>query len=53
MLILTNHGTFYEFIPAEEYGKQNPKVLTLEEVNIGEEYVMLITTYSGLRRYVI
>lgn len=53
MLLLTNHGTFYEFIPIEEYGKQNPKILTLEEVNIGEEYVMLITTYSGLRRYVI
>lgn len=53
MLLLVNHWTFYEFIPFEEYGKQNPKVLTLEEVNINEEYVMLITTYSWLRRYVI
>jgi len=53
MLLLINHGTFYEFIPLEEYGKQNPKVLTLQEVEAGKEYVMLITNYSGLRRYVI
>jgi len=53
MLLLTDHGTFYEWIPIEEYGKQNPKVLTLDQVEIGKEYVMLITNYSGLRRYVL
>lgn len=53
MLLLTNHGTFYEFIPLEEYGKEHPKVLTLQDVEIGKEYVLLITTCSGLRRYVI
>jgi hypothetical protein len=53
MLLLTDHGTFYEWIPIEEYGKQDPKVLTLDQVEIGKEYVMLITNYSGLRRYVL
>jgi hypothetical protein len=53
MLLLTNHGTFYEFIPLEEYKKNNYKAYTLQEVEVGKEYVMLITTCSGLRRYVI
>jgi len=53
MLLLINHGTFYECIPLDEYGKENPKVLTLEEVEIDKEYILLITTCSGLRRYVI
>lgn len=53
MLLLTNHGSFYEFIPTEEYGKEDPTVLTLEEVSIWEEYVMLISTFSWVRRYVI
>lgn len=53
MLLLTNHGTFYEFISLEDYKKNINKVLTLQEVEVGKEYVMLITTCSGLRRYVI
>jgi len=53
MLLLINHGTFYEFIPFEEYGKENPKVLTLKDVEAGKEYIILLTTCSGLRRYVI
>jgi hypothetical protein len=53
MLLLVNHGTFYEFIPLEEYGKENPKVLTLQEVDIDKDYIIVITTCSGLRRYVI
>ncbi len=53
MLLLVNHGTFYEFIPLEEYGKENPTVLTLEEVEINKEYIVVITTCSWLRRYVI
>lgn len=46
MLLLTNHGTFYEFIELEEYGKDNPKVLTLQEVEVDKEYVIVITNYS-------
>lgn len=53
MLLLTNHGTFYEFIPLEEYKKNNYKAYTLQEVEVGKEYVIILTTCSGLRRYVI
>lgn len=53
MLLFTNHGVFYEFIPWEEYGKENPIVLTLDEVEIDKDYVILITNTSGLRRYVL
>ncbi len=53
MLLFTNHGVFYEFIPMEEYGKENPKVVTLKDVEINKDYVLLITNNSGLRRYVL
>ena len=53
MLLFTKHGVFYEFIPTEEYGKENPIVLTLNEVETDKEYVILITNNSGLRRYVL
>ncbi len=53
MRLLTNHGVFYEFIPFEEYGKENPTVLTLKEVEINKEYVIMITNNSWLWRYVL
>ena len=53
MCLFTHHGVFYEFIPTEEYGKENPIVLTLNEVEVDKDYVILITNNSGLRRYVL
>ncbi|HMS91562.1 MAG TPA: GH3 auxin-responsive promoter family protein [Candidatus Absconditabacterales bacterium] len=53
MLLFTNHGVFYEFIPAAEYGKEDPTVLTLNQVETNKDYVILITNNSGLRRYVL
>lgn len=53
MLLLTDSWVFYEFIPREEFGKENPKVITLSEVEKDKEYVLLITTNAGLRRYII
>lgn len=53
MLLLTDNWVFYEFIPQEEYGKENPKVLTLKDVITDQDYVLLITTNAGLRRYVL
>jgi hypothetical protein len=44
MILLTNHGVFYEFIAKEEYGKENPIVYTLNEVELEKEYVIVITT---------
>ena len=46
MLLFTNHGVFYEFIPTEEYGKENPIVLTLKDVEVDKDYVILISNNS-------
>ncbi|MBI5542084.1 MAG: GH3 auxin-responsive promoter family protein [Bacteroidia bacterium] len=53
MLLMLDYGIFYEFIPMEEFGKENPKVLTIGEVEQGKNYALVITTNSGLWRYII
>lgn len=53
LLLLTNHGIFYEFIPLEEYGKPNAKRLTLKEVELHKDYALVLTTNSGLWSYSI
>ena len=53
MLLFTNHGVFYEFIPFEEYGKEDPTVLTLKDIEVNKEYVIMITNNSGLWRYIL
>ena len=42
---------FYEFIPFKEIDKNNPKTLLINELNVGEEYEIVITNYAGLYRY--
>ncbi|UWY29261.1 GH3 auxin-responsive promoter family protein [Flavobacterium sp. TR2] len=51
MLLLLNSGIFYEFIKADEFFNQNPKVLTIGEVELGVNYVLIISTNAGLWRY--
>jgi hypothetical protein len=53
MLLFLNNGVFYEFIPFAQFGKENPKALSIESVKSGEKYVMLISTNAGLWRYVV
>lgn len=53
MLLMIDYGIFYEFIPLEDVGKENPKVVCLEEVEIGKNYAIVITTSAGLWRYMI
>ncbi len=53
MLLMLDYGIFYEFIPMSEFGKENPQVLGLEEVELNENYAMVISTSAGLWRYVI
>ena len=53
LLLLTNHGIFYEFIPLEEYGKPNAKRLTLKDVELNKDYALILTTNSGLWGYSI
>ena len=53
MLLMLDYGIYYEFMPMDEYGKENPKTLTLHEVKIGENYAIIISTNGGLWRYMI
>jgi len=51
MLLLLNSGIFYEFVKAEEFFEENPKRLTIGEVEAGVNYVMIISTNAGLWAY--
>ncbi|MDB5197749.1 MAG: auxin-responsive promoter family protein [Flaviaesturariibacter sp.] len=53
MLLLCDHGIFYEFVPAEEWGKESPQTLQLNEVELGKNYALVITTNGGLWRYLV
>lgn len=53
MLLLLGNGIYYEFIPMEEFESEDPKVIPLENVEIGKNYAIVITTNGGLWRYVI
>ena len=53
MLLLLNHGIFYEFMSADEYGKPNPETIGLRDVEIGKNYAMVISTNGGLWRYLL
>ncbi|OBX21659.1 MULTISPECIES: GH3 family domain-containing protein [Bizionia] len=51
MLLLLNAGIFYEFISADTFFDANPTRLTLKDVKIGVNYVMIISTNAGLWAY--
>lgn len=53
LLLLTNHGIFYEFIPLEEYGRPEARRLTLKDVELNKDYALILTTNSGLWAYSI
>jgi len=50
---MIDYGIFFEFIPLEEIDKENPHAYCLEEVELGKNYAMVITTSAGLWRYLI
>ncbi|MEX0288865.1 MAG: GH3 auxin-responsive promoter family protein [Flavobacteriaceae bacterium] len=51
MLLLLNSGIFYEFIKADTFFDENPERITLKDVEIGTNYVMIISTNAGLWAY--
>src|SRR5690606_17599221 len=51
MLLLLNSGIFYEFVETSTFFDENPKRLTIGEVKIGVNYVMIISTNAGLWAY--
>jgi len=53
MLLFTEHGIFYEFMPVEEYGNKIPATVGLKGVETGKNYAVIISTTGGLWRYLI
>ncbi len=53
MSLMVDYGVFYEFIPTEELRKSHSTTVPLWEVETGRNYAMVITTSSGLWRYMI
>lgn len=51
MLLLLNAGIFYEFIKADEFFTEKPRRYTIGEVEIGINYVLIISTNAGLWGY--
>jgi hypothetical protein len=51
MLLLLNSGIFYEFIKSDEFYTENPKRHTIGEVQLGINYVLIISTNAGLWSY--
>ena len=53
MSLMIDYGVFYEFIPLDELDRDNPQVLPLWAVETGRNYAMVISTSSGMWRYLI
>ena len=53
MLLMCDHGIFYEFMPVSEFDKAVPETIQLDEVEMGKNYAPVITTNGGLWRYLL
>ncbi len=53
MLLMLDYGIFYEFLPVEDLGHNAPKVFVVDDVELNKNYALIISTNSGLWRYMI
>jgi phenylacetate-coenzyme A ligase PaaK-like adenylate-forming protein len=54
LLLMLNHGIFYEFIPVDTYEDVHSQtVIPLQDVELNKNYAMVISTNSGLWRYIL
>ncbi len=53
LLLMPDYGIFYEFIPMEEFDRDEPSTYTLDEVELNRNYAVVISTNAGLWRYKI
>jgi len=54
LLLMLDYGIFFEFIPMSKYkGVESKEVISLEDVEVGVEYALVISTNGGLWRYLI
>jgi len=51
LLLLLDHGVYYEFIPQDQFDKEQPETMSLKDIELNEVYALVISTYSGLCRY--
>jgi len=51
LLLNTNSGIFFEFVPANEIYNENPTRLSLKDVKTGENYALIINSNAGLWSY--
>ncbi len=53
LLMLLNSGIYYEFVPVSEYHQPNPPRFSIEEVELGVNYAVIMHTNAGLWGYSI
>lgn len=53
MLLMLDYGIYYEFIPMDQFREDNQTVVPLQDVEIGKNYAIVISTNGGLWRYLI
>jgi hypothetical protein len=53
LLLMLDYGIYYEFLPIEHLQDENPKTLSLHEVELGKNYALIISTNAGLWRYMV
>lgn len=51
LLLNSDSGIFYEFVPVEEISNTNPTRLTLKDVELNKNYVLIISSNAGLWAY--
>ncbi len=51
LLLMLDYGIYYEFAPMDEWDKTYPKTLSLDEIGVGVNYALIISTNAGLWRY--
>lgn len=53
LLLLLDNGIFYEFVPVEEFFNETPTRLSLKEVELNQDYALILNTTAGLWAYSI
>lgn len=53
LLLMLDYGIYYEFLPLEHIEDENPRTLSLDQVELNKNYAIIISTNGGLWRYMI
>ena len=53
LLLLLDHGIYYEFLPADQWAAPDPRPVPLAEVALNQAYALVISSNAGLWRYVV